>query len=231
MGETVRLKARDVDALAWINAQYGVREDRLAGVLNRSYATTRRWAREMSDAGYVERRQLLGGEPAWIWLTTRGARMTPARLRPWEPNVGRLRHIGAVADVRLYLAKRAPDLAWVSERELYRARQGHEHVPDAVVQRVEGDQVREYALEIELTQKARYRTTRIIEELLARYDQAVYYAAPGGPERSLLALSGELGADRVDVRPLSAAQGWADGAYGKASRPAVNVPAVVGKVA
>lgn len=195
----MRLARRDLEAMEWIGAQYAVREDQLARLLGRSERTARRWSRAMCEAGYVRREWLLAGDPAWVWLSGRGARMTEHGFSVWRPNAGRLRHIGAVSELRLYLAQRVPDAGWICERELFRDRPNRSvHVPDAVL---ELDSER-HALEVELTAKARKRLVALVEELRANYDVVVYFCAPAAARLSE-ELREERGWPDVQVRDLT----------------------------
>ena len=178
---------RDLEVLEWINAQYAVREDQLARLLGRSMVTARRWSRLMRDGGLCRREQLLRGDPGWVWLTGAGARLTRSRLRPWRGHIGKLAHIRAVVDLRLYIEAKVPDATWVSERELFSrhteklfSRDGHRrgdvpHVPDAELLLASGER---HALEVELTRKSRDRLDAIITALASEYDQVVYFCDP-----------------------------------------------------
>jgi hypothetical protein len=195
----MKLGRRDLEFMEWIGAQYAVREDQLARLMGRSKVTAGRWSRAMREAGYCRREWLLAGDPAWVWLTGRGARMTEQRFRPWRSNVGRLRHIGAVSDLRLFLAERLPDARWICERELLRARPNRfVHVPDAVL---EVDSER-HALEVELAPKTRKRLVSLVEELRAYHDAVVYVCAPA-PARLIEELREEWGWPEVHVRYLT----------------------------
>ena len=137
------MSKKDLELLEWIYEQYAVREDQLARLLGRSRASARRWASVMRDAGLCRRELLLRGEPACVWLTGAGAKLTEHQFRPWRGHLGKLEHIGAVGDLRIHLARRAPAASWVSERELLSnqaaalfGRDGHKrsdapHIPDA----------------------------------------------------------------------------------------------------
>ena len=70
------MSKKDLELLEWINEQYAVREDQLARLLGRSRASARRWASAMRDAGLCRREVLFRGEPAFVWLTAAGAKLT-----------------------------------------------------------------------------------------------------------------------------------------------------------
>ncbi|HEV8651193.1 MAG TPA: hypothetical protein VG276_17830 [Actinomycetes bacterium] len=102
---------RDLLALAWIAEQYTVRTDVLAVLLGRlSPASPRRPGRlggrtvrqrveRWEQAGWVERRRLLG--QSWVLLTRAGLRLAEVHFDPWEPAAARLAHHHAAALVRL----------------------------------------------------------------------------------------------------------------------------------
>src|SRR5919108_653539 len=102
------VSGRDLEALRWVDEQYAVRVDQLARLLGRTERTVQRWTRRMSGRGWVELRRLLVDEPAYVWLTPQGRREARTGFGPWEPRVGRLAHVAAVVDVRLYLQGRPP---------------------------------------------------------------------------------------------------------------------------
>ena len=202
---------RDLDVLEFINEQYAVREDQLGVLLGRSRATARRWASEMRDAGICRRELLLRGEPAWVWLTQRGAGLTERRYRPWRGHLGKLEHIKAVCDLRLHLASQVPDAGWVSERELLSRnenallgrggsrRSDAPHIPDAELALPNGDR---HALEIERTRKSKQRLERIIRELARRYDDVVYFCGDASVEGAVSAAVPKAVAGKVHVRNL-----------------------------
>lgn len=192
----MKLGRRDLELMEWIGAQYAVREDQLARLMERSKATAGRWSRAMAEAGYCRREWLLAGDPAWVWLTGRGARMTRLGFRPWRRNLGRLRQIAAVNDLRLFLWERLPSARWISERELHRDRPHRAvYVPDAVLE-VDSEH---HAIEVELAPKRRKRLVSLIEQLRAYHDAVVYVCAPT-PARLVEKLREEYGWPDVHVR-------------------------------
>ena len=195
----MKVARRDLELMEWIGGQYAVREDQLARLMERSRATAGRWSRRMSVAGYCRREWLLTDDPAWIWLTGRGARMTRLGFRPWRRNLGRLRQIAAVNELRLFLAQRLPDARWISERELHRDRPHRAvYVPDAVLEVGSERQ----AIEVVLATKTRKRMVSLVEQLRAYHDAVVYVCAPA-PARLVEKLREEYGWPDVHVRYLA----------------------------
>jgi hypothetical protein len=166
--------SRDLEALRLIDEQYALRVDQLERVLGRSGRTVQRWTRQLGELGWIELRKLLADEPAYLWLTREGQRAAGTGFGPWQPRIGRLAHIAAAVDVRLYVAERSPASIWASERVLRRELPRGEHLPDALV-RTGGER---HAVEVELIPKSKRRTAAVIAELLRRYDRALYFCAP-----------------------------------------------------
>jgi hypothetical protein len=158
-----------------------------------------RWLRERwQRAGWADGRAILVGHPVFVWLTGRGTKAVGIEHPLWRPTPGALAHITAVNEVRIHVQARHPDAAWVSERELRRADPRlRVHRPDGLVAVGE----REVAIEVELTQKERRRTARIMCELTAGYESVTYFAAPA-PRRVLSGLAEKVGQGRVQVLPL-----------------------------
>jgi hypothetical protein len=199
-----KVSARDLELLQFVGEQYAITLPQLARLMGRSQHASRWLRARWQRAGWVEGRALLVGEPVFLWLTGRGRRLCDLGFASWRPNPGRLAHIAAVTEVRLYVQERRPEAEWTCERELAReqALEGRRpafHLPDAVVE-VEG---RSVAVEVELTQKKRQRTERIVRELAACYDSVWYFAADG-PRRALEQVAEQVGGGRVQVLPLPA---------------------------
>ena len=166
--------ARDFEALRWVSEQQAARVDQVARAIGRSERTAQRWAKRMQSQGLIEARRVLGDEPAWTWLTPKGQRVADTGFRPWKMSVGKLHHLAAVNEVRLYVAERSPASEWTCERRLAQERENRtEHLPDAVVH-TDGQR---HAIEVELTQKASRRMAPILDELSGRFDAVLFFCA------------------------------------------------------
>jgi hypothetical protein len=199
---TVRCSARDLELLRVVGEQYALSLPQLARLMGRSVHAARWLRSRWEGAGWVRGRALLVGEPVFVWLTRRGQRVAGSEFSLWRPNPGALAHIAAVTDVRLWISQRHPQAEWVCERELAReaAATGGAaaaHRPDALV--VLGG--RELPVEVELTHKRRARRERIMRELVARYGQAVYFAAEG-PRQQVDEIAQTFAGSRVQVLGL-----------------------------
>jgi len=224
---------RDLLALAWIAEQYTVRTDVLAVLLGRlSPASPRRPGRlggrtvrqrveRWEQAGWVERRRLLG--QTWVLLTRAGLRLAEVHFDPWEPAAARLAHHHAAALVRLAREPVPGRGGWVCERALWRRRgKASWHLADGALPapvppgwQAQGiDQAWEL-VEVELHQKPRPRVLAALTTRPPHTAWVTYYAPPGllRPLSVLLAsVVRELGGrPEVRVEPLPELRGLACG--------------------
>jgi hypothetical protein len=158
-----------------VGEQYAARVDQLEVLMDCGPRTVQRTVARLRDAGFVELRRVLVGEPAWVFPTAAGLRACGSSFGVWSPRIGLLSHVAAVNDVRLHVQARSPGSEWIPERAIARDRTGREHLPDGVAL-VGGQRV---AIEVELTIKSRRRVTAILDELAGRYDAIVYFCGPG----------------------------------------------------
>jgi hypothetical protein len=193
---------RDVAALAFIGAQYGVRADALAVLLARlspvparprpgwerpavlSDRRVRGWVERMESAGYLTRRRVLGH----IWTTPTAAGMTLAGLtferwkfggaRDGEEGWG-LEHVHAITRVRLHLQPNPADGTWISERAIRRKWEG----TGARVRRADGalrlSDGRVAGVEVELHRKKPDRYDGIVRDVDPDFDE-VWWFCPAG---------------------------------------------------
>lgn len=196
-----QLRSRDLAVLGWLAEQYGARTDQLEVLLASGPRTVQRVIARLRDAGLIDVRRLLVGEPAWAIPTSRGLRAAGQGFGVWHPRVGLLAHVGAINDVRLHVQARSPQSEWVPERVLAKERRPTEHLPDGVVI-ADGQRV---AIEVELTVKSRRRMAQILDELSGGYDTVLYWCAPG-PHRQLCELAESGRWPKLGVRELPRSQ-------------------------
>src|SRR6266511_1673992 len=209
------MTARDLAALRFVGEQYAVRIDVAAALLARlaaepvgqlSRRTVRQRLSRWEQAGWIERRRLLG--QTWVLPTQAGLRLAGLEFDPWEPAASRLAHHHAVAVVRLAREPIPGQGGWVCERELWRRRgRASWHLADGALSVLvpagwqEIDQAWEL-VEIELTRKARPRVLAALKTRAPHTARITYYV-PAGLRAALTAqLAGmvrELGG-RPDVR-------------------------------
>jgi len=199
-----RLTWRDLRALRFIGEQYAITHEQLERLLAlfgeeparervsqaMAYRTRARWAR----AGLAEARQVVSTEPPIVWLTARGRQLVELDVKSWRPSMNTIRHVPAVAEVRLYMERSMREGEWVSERLLAGDQAvGRRGVsagqrPDAEWRYGDGQVL---AVEVELSQKEEGRLRRVMRDRLERYEN-VWYFAPAEPP-SLRALVERVG--------------------------------------
>jgi hypothetical protein len=183
--------ARDVAALRFVGEQYAVRLDVLAVLLGQlspgepgngavlGERTLRRRLGRWEQAGWVERRRLLGH--TWVLPTRAGLRLAGLDYDCWEPAASRLDHHHAVAVVRLAREPRPGAGGWVCERELWRRRgRASWHLPDgalpaAVPTTWQGISEAWELVEVELHQKARPRVLAALKTRAPHTACITYY--------------------------------------------------------
>jgi hypothetical protein len=199
---TVRATPRDRELLRFVGEQFAISMVQLQSLMGvRNDRTVRRVRDRWRKAGWVQSRGLITDGPTMVWLTARGHRAAGVDYGVWTPSEAMARHIVAVTEVRLLLARQLPDTRWVSERDLARDEYASKapHRPDGLV--TDGDA--RIAIEVDLTQKSRRRLFEIARDVLKRYDGAWYFAAPEAIA-PLERVAAEIGDERLVVRALPA---------------------------
>ncbi len=196
-GGSAFLRRRDLEVLGWLCEQYAARADQLEVLLGCGQRTVQRTIARLRDAGLVRTQRVLVGDPVWVIPTMSGLRVAGGEFRLWTPRLGLLAHVASVNDVRLHVQQRSPEGVWVPERVLARERRHDEHLPDGLIILDR----RRVAIEVELTAKSQQRISGILDELAGRFEETVYFCAPG-PYRQLQALSGTGRWPGLGVREL-----------------------------
>jgi hypothetical protein len=185
------LTARDAGALRFIGEQYAVRDDVLAVLLGRlspakpqasgmlGPRTLRQRLGRWQEAGWVERRRLLGH--TWVLPTRAGMRLAGLEFDCWEPAESRLAHHHAVALVRLARESVPGQGGWICERELWRRRgKASWHLADGALPAPvppgwQGISEAWELIEVELTQKARPRLVAAVKTRAPHTARITYY--------------------------------------------------------
>ncbi len=183
---SIKITERDMAVLRFIGEQYAVRQDQLARLLKRpdpgglSDSATRAVVGRWQKVGLAATRQVIAGEPKFVWLTRHGLREVGLSFKPWTPTAASLAHIFWTNQVRMHTEDRHPTASWRSERELRKGRvmqsisstQGHD--VDAEIVLPEGV----VGVEVELTSKSAERRRSIMAEVAKRYATVWYFAPP-----------------------------------------------------
>jgi hypothetical protein len=196
--------SRDVAALRFVGEQYAVRLDVLAVLLGRlspgepsngavlGERTLRRRLSRWEQAGWIERRRLLGH--TWVLPTRAGLRLAGLEFDCWEPAASRLAHHQAVAVVRLAREPVPGAGGWVCERELWRRRgKAGWHLADGALPAPipagwQGIEQAWELVEVELHQKARPRLLAALKTRAPHTARITYYV----PTALHAALSAQL---------------------------------------
>jgi hypothetical protein len=126
------------------------------------------------SCGYAQSREILTDEPAWIWLTGPGTRVSGTGLSPFELLPGSIARLRAINEVRLHLAQTAPHACWTSQRCLRRIHGGQVRVPSAMIE-IEGER---HAIEVRVNPYNLPYVAAMIEARLAEYDAVICFAPP-----------------------------------------------------
>lgn len=181
----IRTTARDVRGMEYVVEMGAMPFDLLQRVLGASsYSVLQNVISRWRRAGWA-RTARLGPGPQWCWATRDGIRRFGRHeYAEREPHTGRLEHLRAVAEVRLWIEdqRRNDDPEWISEREL-RWEQGtvrgsdaaRLRLPDGVVRWTaqNGDRVSS-AVEVELTPKEYQLTCDNMASGIAQYRRVVW---------------------------------------------------------
>lgn len=180
---TIKATDRDIYLLKWVADMYAARFDTIEDLVYSnpgpganpegvSTSAVRQVVSRWRRAEWIEYRQLLAGEPPWVWMTHKGLvafGFTAYRATP--PAISRLRHIHALNVVRIDIE--GEDDEWISERmiraglySLPDTSEEHRHIPDAILRSYDGEQV----IEVELTQKKPEELHKKMSSLVHAYD-------------------------------------------------------------
>ena len=190
---SIKANDRDILLLTWIADQYAVRFDTIVDLARcypgpganpngLSVSAVRQVVDRWRRAGWVEHRQILAGEPPWVWLSRAGlAAFGFTQYKAAPPALNRIRHIHAINCVRLDIQEDGEQ--WMSERmiragmfALPQMEAETRHVPDAILVTDEG----RVAIEVELTQKKPDEIAHKMHALIHAWDREAYtYAYTG----------------------------------------------------
>jgi hypothetical protein len=183
---SIKANDRDIITLTFIAEQYAMRFDNVVDLARAlpgpganpegiSVSAVRQMVDRWRRAGWVGYKQILAGEPPWVWLTREGlAAFGLTQYKAAPPAISRLRHIHAVNAVRLDIEEE--DQEWISERMIragmYEPPQTEtiKHIPDGILRTDEGDMV----IEVELTQKKPADIYRKMHALIYAWDEQAF---------------------------------------------------------
>jgi hypothetical protein len=145
--------------------------------LDRTYELINKWL----ELGLIEKKTILHGDKAWIWLSRQGLRTTRLSFQYGDgaPASVRLSHLYAINQVRLAIETKRPDDLWKSElqirREASAAAKGEilPHTPDALLTNMETGKVT--AIEVETHAKTDEELLGDLGELAVTYKSVWFF--------------------------------------------------------
>jgi hypothetical protein len=187
----------EFELLRLLAEQQAIPFDQLARFLDCEQGQAARLLRHLSKLGYADYGRFLVDEPYWAWSTWRGMRVSGMGFTAGPPRVGAMARMRAVNEVRLHIARRAPEGRWICGRCVVRENGRTGYRPNAVVE----IGAERHAVLVRLRVGQRERTLAMIETHMARYDAVIAFCAPG-PHRILRRLRAEHHWPKLIIRAV-----------------------------
>ncbi len=161
------------DLLRLIAEQGAIPFDQLARFLGCEQEQAARIAKHLFKSGFADYGRFLHDEPHWVWLSARGVRLSGTGFQHRLPRVGAMARTRAVNEVRLHIARRAPEARWVCGRSIVREQGVRGYRPNAVVEIGR----ERHAILVRLRGGAEDRERAILETHMARHDAVIAFCA------------------------------------------------------
>ena len=187
----------EFELLRLIAEQGAIPFDQLARFLGSDERQAASVVKHLTKVGYADYGRILHDDPHWAWLSGRGARLSGMGFMPARPKVGAMARMRAVNEVRLHIARRAPEARWIGPRSVIREQGRSGYRPNAVVE----IGAERHALVVHLRAGDQERTRDIIETHIARYDALIAFANPR-PRALLERLKAEHHWPKLVIRPI-----------------------------
>lgn len=154
-----RLEGWEIDILRLLSEQTAIPMDQLARFLACSQEAAQKVVDHLDEAGFVSQGYGPVGDPAWVWLTKIGARLSGTGLSLLIPATTMTLEYRRRNEARLYIMERDPYVRIWGRRLLCRGAEDR-RVPLYVLE--EGEE--QHAVEVECS-------SRTSEELIEKYDR------------------------------------------------------------
>ncbi|MGA8746184.1 MAG: hypothetical protein WB507_10005 [Solirubrobacterales bacterium] len=187
----------ELEVLRLLAEQQAIPFDQLARFLDCDEGQTESIVKHLTKRGCGDYGRFLADEPRWAWPTWRGMRLSGIGFRAEPPRLGAMARIRAVNEVRLHIARRAPEARWVCGRSVLRAQGTRGYRPNAVVE-IGGER---HALLVRFWATNQERTLAILETHMARYDAVIAFANRG-PRALLERLKAEHPWPKLIIRAI-----------------------------
>jgi hypothetical protein len=187
----------EFELLRLLAEQGAIPFDQLARFLESEDSQAARVAKHLTKVGYADYGRILHDEPHWLWLSWRGAFLSGTGFKVGRPKVGAMARMRAVNEVRLHIARRAPEARWVCARSIVREQGVRGYRPNAVVE-VGGER---HAILVRLRWQEREYVRDALETHMARYDAVIAFAKLQ-PRKQLERLAAEHHWPKLVIREL-----------------------------
>ncbi len=187
----------EFELLRLIAEQGAIPFDQLARFLGGDQRQAANVAKHLTKAGYTDYGRFLHDEPHWVWLTSRGINLSGTGFKIGRPKVGAMARTRAVNEIRLHIARRAPEARWICGRTIVREQGMHGYRPNAMVE-VGAER---HAILARLRSLEQRHLCDVLETHMARYDAVIAFANPR-PRKQLERLAAEHHWPKLVVREL-----------------------------
>lgn len=167
-------QADELPVLALIAEQGAVTLAQLGRFLGLGPKPTIELVERLWNADFLRCEKILVDQPAWVWLSRRGARLSGSELAVFRPVVGGLPAVGALNEIRLQVEPGAGEGRWIAGRRLRREGGRGSSVPRAVLE----TGAERHAIELRLGKGEPDRLDHLVRRRSSEYDAVVCFCAP-----------------------------------------------------
>lgn len=187
----------EFELLRLIAEQGAIPFDQLARFLDADEHQAASVVKHLTKVGYADYGRILHDDSHWAWLSGRGARLSGMGFIGGRPKVGAMARMRAVNEVRLHIARRAPEAHWIGPRSIIREQGRSGYRPNAVVE----IGAERHAIMVHLRAGDQERARDILATHMARYDALIAFANPR-PLALLKRLQAERHWPKLVIRPI-----------------------------
>lgn len=192
----------EFELLRLIAEQGAIPFDQLARFLDCDQRRAANLAKHLTKSGFADYGRFLHAEPHWVWLSGRGTRVSGTGFAYLRPKIGAMARMRAVNEVRLHIARRAPEARWICGRSVVREQGLKGYRPNAVVEIGR----ERHAIVVKRRAHMPEHEREIIETHMARHDAVVAFCRPL-PRNLLKRLQAEHHWPKLVVRDIPGPSG------------------------
>ena len=187
----------EFELLRLIAEQGAIPFDQLARFLDCDQRRAANLAKHLTKSGFADYGRFLHDEPPWVWLSGRGMRLSGTGFGYLRPKIGAMARMRAVNEVRLHIARRAPDARWICGRSVVREQGLKGYRPNAVVEIGR----ERHAIVVKRRAHMPEHEREVIETHMARHDAVVAFCRPK-PRNLLKRLQAEHHWPKLVIRDI-----------------------------